>query len=168
MTGRQPGSVRKVITTLEFLSGCSSAIREILSYWDRIRGSRRMPSPADFDFADVAGHMPGILVVDVLGDPPDFVYRLVGAREVEARGYDPTGKRVSEHWFGGHSAEVALGNYGYAATQGSFLYDYERYAERTGRYETDESLFLPLSSDGKVVTQIVVYTHYDDIWRKTR
>jgi hypothetical protein len=30
----------------------------------------------------------------------------------------------------------------------------------------DETLFMPLSPDDRTVTDILTYTHYEDIWRK--
>src|SRR5262245_17645140 len=99
--GRPPGSMQKVVTTLEFLSVCSIPVREIFAYWERRRGARRMPAPSEMDPSDFPNHLPGIVLVEVRRDPLDFVYRVVGAREVSARGTDPTGKSVGEYWYGG-------------------------------------------------------------------
>ena len=35
-----------------------------------------------------------------------------------------------------------------------------------GHFLVDESLFLPLSFDGARVDQVLVYSHYEDLWRK--
>jgi hypothetical protein len=160
-----PPVIQQVITTLDFLSVCSVPVRSIFAYWDRQRGARRMPSRRDIEPADLSGHLPGVVIVDVQQKPLDFIYRLVGTREVEARGYDPSGKRVAEHFFGG-DAEAVLSNYRYVAAQGTFLYEFERFLDKQGHYRTDETLFLPLSTDDRTVTQILTYSHYDDIWRR--
>jgi hypothetical protein len=143
-SGRPQGSIQKVITTLEFLSVCSGPVRDIYAYWDRRREGRRMPSRTDISAAEFAGHLPGIVFVEVQRDPLNYVYRSVGAREIEARGSDPTGKSVADYWHGGGGMEAVLGN-----------------------YVIDESLFMPLSPDERTVTDILTYTHYEDIWRKS-
>lgn len=165
--GRPPGSMQKVITTLEFLSVCSLPVRDIFAYWERRRGNRRMPSPSEIDPSDFPNHLPGIVLVEVRRDPQDFIYRSVGAREVSARGSDPTGKSVGEYWYGG-DREAVLSNYQYVTTQGAYLYEFERFIARSGKYETDETLFLPLSPDDRTVTEILTYSHYEDTWRKNR
>jgi hypothetical protein len=165
--GRPPTPMQKVITTLEFLSVCSLPVRDIFAYWERRRGSRRMPSPLEIDPSDFPNHLPGIVVVEVRHDPQDFIYRSVGAREVSARGADPTGKSVNEYWYGG-SMEAVLSNYRYVTSQGAFLYEFERFVGPSGRLETDETLFMPLSLDDRTVTEILTYSHYEDIWRKQR
>ena len=152
------------IKTLEFLDLCSPAVRAIYDYWSGRRGERLMPRRADIDPADIVPYLPGIQLIDVRRDPLDFVYRLVGTREVAARGYDPTGKRVVEHAFGGNPHEV-VENYRYVVTQRGVLYDRERFTSRDGRFVQDESLFMPLSADGETVNIVLVYTHYEDMWR---
>ncbi|HEX6094048.1 MAG TPA: PAS domain-containing protein, partial [Dongiaceae bacterium] len=112
-SGRPQGSIQKVITTLEFLSVCSGPVRDIYAYWDRRREGRRMPSLTDIKAAEFAGHLPGIVFVEVQRDPLNYVYRSVGAREIEARGSDPTGKSVADYWHGGGGMEAVLGNYNY-------------------------------------------------------
>lgn len=152
------------IKSLEFLAICSPAVRAIHEYWNGLRADRRMPRRSDVDPADIVPHLPGILLVDVRQDPLDFVYRLVGTREVAARGSDPTGKRVAEHCFGGNMHEV-LDNYRHVVTERAVLYDRERFTSPDGRYVQDESLFMPLSNDGETVNIVLVYTHYEDTWR---
>lgn len=159
--------MQKVFTTLEFLSVCSIPVRDIFAYWDRRRGSRRMPTPSEMDPSEFANHLPGIVLVEVRRNPPDFFYRSVGAREVSARGFDPTGKSVSDYWYGG-DREAVLGNYNYVVTQGAFLYEFERFIGPSGKYVTDETLFMPLSPDDRTVTEILTYTHYEDVWRRPR
>ena len=75
-------------------------IRALYDYWDGKRGGRRMPARPDIDPLEFVPHLPGIMLVDVVADERRFVYRLVGTREVEARGEDPTGKSVVDKYFG--------------------------------------------------------------------
>lgn len=150
-------------TTLGFLKVCSAAVADIYAYWDSKRDGRPMPRRADIAPHEITRFLPGILLVEVRQDPLDFVYRLVGTREVEARGNDPTGRRVIDAYFGTNPDDV-LENYRRVATSGSFLYDFDRFTSPGGRFVQDESLFLPLTTTSDAVGQILVYSHYEDLW----
>src|SRR5215470_4102376 len=93
------------------------------------------------------------------------VYRLVGTREVESRGADPTGQRVADAYFAAN-VEDALENYTYVATERAVLYDCERVSKPGNRYMSDECLFLPFTRDGERVGQVLVYSHYEDLWSR--
>src|SRR5262245_57999971 len=87
-------------TTLEFLDICSPRVREMYEHWVALRGARILPHRDQLDPARITRYLPGIMLVDVLWGPPlDFIYRLVGTREVESRGADPTGRRVADAYF---------------------------------------------------------------------
>ena len=150
--------------TLDFLSICSPQVREMYEHWVALRGDRVLPDRDDLDPARITRYLPGIMLVDVLWGPPlDFVYRLVGTREVESRGADPTGQRVADAYFAS-AAEDALDNYRYVATERAVLYDCEQVSRPGNRYVGDESVFLPFTLDGERVGQILVYSHYEDLW----
>jgi hypothetical protein len=150
--------------TLDFLDICSPQVREMYEHWARLRGNRVLPYRDDLDPARIARYLPGVMLVDVHWGPPlDFVYRLVGTREVESRGADPTGRRVAEAYFAA-KADDAIENYTYVATERSVLYDCEPVSKPGNRYVGDESVFLPFTRDGERVDQILVYSHYEDLW----
>jgi hypothetical protein len=125
-----------------------------------------MPLRSDIEPADIVRHLPGIILVEVRRAPLDFVYRLVGTREVAARGNDPTGKRVAENWYGSEAADV-VANYERVVASRSFLYDKDAFVRPDGRPVLDESLFLPVGS-GEEVQQILVYSFYGDVWSGSR
>ena len=54
-----------------------------MAYWDRIRAGRAMPRRCDLDPVDIPKLLPFIMLVDVLGEPLDFKFRLIGT-EIEA------------------------------------------------------------------------------------
>src|SRR5262249_39099066 len=158
-----PGGDRRW-TTVGFLEICSAAVVEIYGYWNRRRGERPMPSRPDIDPTEITRHLPGIQLVDVKRNPLDFIYRLVGTREVAARGHDPTGQRVAESFFG-LSADDVLANYRRVVATGSFVYDFDKFTTPSGRFVQDESLFLPLADAAGAISQmILIYTHYQDLW----
>jgi len=160
--------IERRINSLQFLDTCSPPVAEVFHYWDGQRAGRSMPLRADIDPNAIRRHLPGISLVEVKRDPLDFVYRLIGTREVYARGNDPTGKRVAENWFGANAQDVVT-NYERVVASRSFLYDKDAFTRADGRRVLDESLFLPLSIAGDdEVAQIMVYSFYGDAWAGSR
>lgn len=149
------------IGTREFLADCPQEILELFRYWDRRRGEGPMPTRAQIDPADFASHLPGILLIDVEGVDDEghgiFRYRVVGTEEVRIRGWDPTGERVEEGFFG-PSLEDVLACYEAVRRERSFLYDPFEFVTPDGRWRNESTIFLPLSEDGESVSQILVYS----------
>jgi hypothetical protein len=90
------------ITQEEFerrIAACHPSVRAVYDYWRTKRGNRLMPSRKEIDPADLKPCLPSIILLDVVPDARRFVYRLVGTKEVAERGYDPTGRPVSEAFF---------------------------------------------------------------------
>jgi hypothetical protein len=73
-----------------------SLLPNALAYWHRLRGGRRLPLRADFDPIEVPELLPYVIVIDVLRDPQDFQYRLLGTTLDRVFGADFRGKRFSE------------------------------------------------------------------------
>jgi hypothetical protein len=65
-------------------------------YWERIRGNRAMPRRGDLDPVDIPRLLPFVMLVDVLREPLDFKFRLIGTaiQAIIARNY--VGERFSE------------------------------------------------------------------------
>lgn len=53
--------------------------RELLHYWERVRGRHDMPAREDVDPADIPRILPHIGLIDIVEPGPRFRYRLVGA-----------------------------------------------------------------------------------------
>ncbi len=148
-----------LIKTLDFLTVCHPLTADIYRYWETKRGSRRLPARADIDPGELRKHLPGMMIVQVVADERRYLYRLVGTREVTARGNDPTGHAVGEDYFGS-SRERVFHNYDYVVESRSFLLDNESFVMPDGKIGNEEALFLPLSSDGTDVDQVLVYTYH--------
>jgi hypothetical protein len=157
-----------VIVDPDWLSAASPDIQAVYAYWKAKGGNRRMPARADIDPADIVPYLPSIMLVDVGMPTPDsvaaeparghYVYRLVGTREVEMRGSDPTGKPVATHGLGGMT-DLALQNYDTVVrTRAPLLDGNEEDIQLNDRYLDLECVFLPLSSDGDRVDMVLVYT----------
>ena len=148
------------VTDRSFLADCSPRVGELFAYWDARRGDRTMPRRADIDPVDFPGHLPRIMLVDVDGEDANgrvlLRYRVVGTKEVQLRGQDPTGLHVRDACFG-PSLDSVLACYEFVCASRTFLFDRLRYQMQDGRFVEDRALFLPLSEDGTTVTQILVY-----------
>lgn len=145
--------------TADFLGRCHPTVRAIYDYWDRKRGGRPMPARRDIDPTEIVPHLPGVMLVDVVDDERRYVYRLVGTREVEARGHNPTGRPVGEA-FHGSSRDNVLRNYERVCRERAALFDDYHFTAPSGRMLDEQVIFLPLSADGESVSQILVYTHH--------
>ena len=150
----------RIVTDRSFLSECPPRMRELFQYWHARRAGRKMPRRADIDPLDFPRQLPSVLLVDVEGEDAEGVgrlrYRVVGTKEVELRGRDPTGLEVREGFFG-PSLEDVIGCYEIARKHQTFAYDPRSFVTKDGRFVDDQTLFLPLSEDGTTVSQILVY-----------
>ena len=74
----------------------SSEQRQFLAYWQEQSGNQIAPRRQGFDVLHVPTLMSRVVIFDVLRNPLDFRYRLVGTvvREMSAREY--TGMKLSE------------------------------------------------------------------------
>jgi hypothetical protein len=134
-------------------------LQPLMRYWDEKRGSRRMPRRPDIDPVEMVRFLPALMIVDVVADDRRYVYRLVGTREVEARGRDPTGRPVGEAFLGS-SRENVLANYERVRLTGQPHIDLETVVTNNNRLDNSHVVFLPLSEDDETVSQILVYTDF--------
>lgn len=118
-----------------------------------------MPSRADIDPAEIVAFLPGVILVDVGRDPFRLIYRLVGTREVEARGCDPTGRSVFEHCIGADRDEV-IENYRLVVEEKRAVFDPEVIRSAEVQLEEVGCLYLPLSTDGRTVEMVLIYSHH--------
>lgn len=138
------------------------SIGQLFKYWRAKRGERAMPARADIDPAEIKAFLPLSILVDVTYDDagePDFTYRLVGTREVEIRGSDPTGRRVAEA-FHGPSLENVVGCYRQVVDNRIPFLDDEYFVREGDNFADEANLFLPLSNDGARVNMVMVFTAY--------
>lgn len=146
----------------ESLAGAPADLLEMYAYWQRKRGGRAMPARADLDPAEIKRLLPGMLLVDISrapGGAVDFVYRLVGTREVEMRGHDPTGKRVADAYYGS-SADSVTGCYWRVAESRRPFLDDDCFHLPGQEWSPSATIYLPLSDDGVDVTMVLVYSSF--------
>lgn len=147
------------ITDDSFLEHCGENLRLVHAYWNEKRGGRLMPSRADIDPGEIRHLLPGIILVDVSRDPLRLTYRLVGTHEVEARGYDPTGRDVREHVFAA-TKEEGYQTYLAALELRRPVFDEEPMLSPNPNLSEVGSIVLPLSADGETVNMLMAYIDY--------
>lgn len=146
------------VQCLEFSTACHASTRALYEYWLAKCGTRRMPARLDLDPIEIPRNvLPGINLVDVVPDERRYVYRLVGTGDVDVRGRDPTGKSVLEGFFG-PSVENVLECYDRVVSSRAPFLDPTHFTAPSGRYITEETLFLPLSDDGVNVNMILAFS----------
>ncbi len=153
---KQPGKYPRQ-TSLDFLNQCSPRVASFYRYWDGKRHGRAVPSRSDLDPVEMKEWLPGITLVDVLSNPRRLIYRLVGTRITELRGRDVTGMSVEEGYIGSSLDEV-LENYRLVIEEGKFVYDWDPLPSPDGWLQEPEGLLLPLSTDGKTIDKVIIYS----------
>jgi len=138
------------------IAECHPDIRALVEYWRTKKGARLMPARSDIDPSELKPFLPRISLIDVVPDERRFVYRLVGTEEVALRGYDPTGKSLSEGYFG-PNPELAFAHYGYVVEHNAPYCYRGDFEVPDGAIENEDVIFLPLSEDGEHVNMILLF-----------
>lgn len=148
---------------MEFPETCHPDTITMYKYWQSKCGNRSMPARADIDPVEMPRRLlPGICIVDIVADERRYVYRLVGTGDAEVRGNDPTGKSVLEGFFGPSPQDALRCDDRVVKSRVPFL-DAAPFTAPSGKYVNEETLFLPLSDDGKTVNKILVFSYSRDI-----
>ncbi|MBX3453478.1 PAS domain-containing protein [Ferrovibrio sp.] len=156
-----------------FLDICSSRVKRAFGYWDGLRGSRIMPARADIDPLQIPDLLPFVVLTEVLQEPPWLRYRLVGTRQVQMRGFDPTGRAVAGNHIGHHlpsdTVDEVLLNYWIVIGKRCPVYDYNSVLGPTldsgsldiGQVRERGTLLLPLGQDGETVDMVFCIADVD-------
>jgi len=70
--------------------------KKLFNYWKKIKGTKKMPSRADFNPMFVPDVLPSIILTDVHQEPLRFKIRLMGTEIRTVAGADMTGSWVDE------------------------------------------------------------------------
>ncbi len=157
-------------TAEELLRNATGGVAQVFRYWDRVRGGRVMPSPAEIDYLELRPWLPGIIIIDVAeGARRDLIYRVVGERAARLRGYDPTGMNVADATLG-RSIPYVLANCGIVIDGRIPLYGWSGPEGSEDGPHGSGTLLLPLSTDGQQVDRVLVYIEdsaaYDWNWAR--
>lgn len=138
----------------------SPKVRAIETYWDGLKKGRAMPSRADIDPGDIPDLLSNIILIDVLRDPDNLRYRLVGT-EIEAHSaLDPiTGKLITDLPDRAPPSKV-WDNLWNVARSGAPSRTSVPYLGPKRDFISTQQIVLPLSEDGRQVNMLMVLVDY--------
>lgn len=143
-----------------FLQSCDARTADLVALWrSRFKGAA-LPARRDIEPFEIVPLLPDIMLVDVTQPGPEFWYRLVGTREVEFRGYDPTGRSVRDA-FAGFDGNFCDGNYRSVVDRRAPVFIVEYTPTKMGAVARRETVFLPFAADGETVDIVMVYSVTD-------
>lgn len=169
MTPRQDSEqARSLISTIALvvdpaLRVESPMVALALQSWNRLRGSRSMPSPADVDALDLPTRLlPHILLLDIERQPAfRLCWRLIGTHITKVVDRDMTGRYWDEIYDARTLAALTAGPL--------WVIEHRRPVRVLGSahyaskdFIRSESVDMPLSSDGVTVSRIMTVTVYND------
>ena len=130
-----------------------------LDYWTTLRGGRAMPARGDLELDQMVRILPNLILIDILREPLDFRYRLIGTRIEEFMAEPYTGHCLSEIPHQAPPNQI-WNNCEKAVASGAPVYDDAPYVGPKKDFVTPEALLLPLSPDGEAVNMLMVVVDY--------
>lgn len=137
----------------------SNETRRLFDLWVAAERRGRLPRLAEFPLQRIADLAPSMLVVEVLPEQHDYLYRQCGALEAQVRGGNPVGMTVRQ-CHEGDVRDFVLDTYDRVVASGEGVIDLSIDINRDKGYVCTEALLLPFSETGEAVTQILGYVHY--------
>lgn len=132
----------------------SQTVKQACDYWWSKCHGDRLPSRADIRPHEIVRLLPYVYLVDVLGDPPAFRYRLVGTQFYSWTGREFTGVSVNATEYGPNWENVK-NDYCAAVRDRAPVYSEYIAAPWPDReFLTCERIIAPLSDDGLNVNML--------------
>ena len=128
--------------------------RDSFVYWDGKRVGRSMPSRRDIDPIEIPRLLPYVMLIDVLRDPLDFRYRLIGTEVRRILHGDYTGKRYTDVP-GKGPGSVVWGDYEAVVARKEPLVSTPPYVGPDKQVRRCRNLLMPLSDDGATVNMVL-------------
>jgi hypothetical protein len=141
------------VASIEELS--SSIGTELYAYWERKRGTRRMPARADIDPADLKRILPSIILAKFDRETRRVRFTLVGTRCVAYAAMDYTGHYLDELDFSCDFDTDWHEVYRVLAREGQPILGIVKTFLKDNRVCELAEVLLPLSDDGETVTHCI-------------
>lgn len=129
-------------------------LKEAFAYWQSKQAGRTMPARRDIDPVDIPRLLPYVMLIDVLAKPLDFRYRLIGTEIRSISRADYTGKRFSD-LPGKGKGSTLWDDCARVVRSGVPLAGKTPYVGPESFVRRCENIILPLSEDGREVSQIL-------------
>ena len=140
----------------------SQRIRTLNTYW-QAKAKGKVPSRSDIDPVDVRELLPNLMMIDMLGDPTRFRYRLVGTRVVQYTGFDFTGRCLDEMVFQGRDFMEQC--YCRMLAEKRPIFGHYAWLVRSRHFGQCEFGLFPLSDDGVTVNRGISIEDYERMER---
>ncbi|MDF1735699.1 MAG: PAS domain-containing protein [Minwuia sp.] len=137
-------------------------LRDLYTYWQTMRGDRRIPSRSSFSPAEVPRLLPSLILLDVEPGTGRMVVRVLGTRVATVYGKDYTGRYLDEIYFGANTTSV-LDDYGTCARDGVPVLGERNFRNVRDVVYRMERLILPFSDDGKSVNKLIAGLHFIEL-----
>ena len=135
-------------------------LEDALTYWESKRTGRRMPARRDLDpVLEIPNLLRWIILVDVLRDPLDFRYRVIGSGVVDRSRQNYTGKLFSELSHIGPDSLLWKQRANVVETAAPLRCE-PPYTGLTPGIRGVVVIHLPLSDDGETVNMIFTMTTF--------
>jgi hypothetical protein len=140
----------------------SQRIRTLNEYW-LAKAKGKVPSRSDIDPVDVRELLPNLMMVDIVGSPPRFRYRLVGTRVVQYTGFDFTGRCIDEMVFQGRDFIEQC--YRRMLAERRPIFGHYAWLVRSRHFGQCEFGLFPLAERGTVVNRAISIEDYERMER---
>lgn len=132
------------------------SLKDLQAYWQSKKGTGKAPARSAISPDEIVKQLSSIALLDVVGDPPRFRFRLFGTGLVAAYGQDLTGKFADELDIGGDVLPEMLASVTKVVRECCVHVGRSRYNKKGDRRRIEyERIFLPLSEDGKTVNMVL-------------
>lgn len=137
-------------------------LKDLYTYWQTMRGSRRIPPRSAFDPIEVPKLLPSLILLDVEPDTRRMIVRVLGTRVASVYGSDYTGRYLDEIYFGANTNSV-LDDYGTCARDGVPVLGERNFRNVRDVVYRMERLILPFSDDGRTVNKLISGLHFIEL-----
>jgi len=129
----------------------SRRVRAGHAYWESKRQDGAIPHRATIDPLEIPKLLPFLMLIEIADGR--FRYRLVGTQAAASAGYDFTGRYLDELGFA--NRDFYLDCYREIAACNAPLFGFDRWVYPDGRNGVSEFAMMPLTTNGKAVTQFL-------------
>ncbi|WP_259781946.1 PAS domain-containing protein [Aestuariispira ectoiniformans] len=137
----------------------SRPLRQLLDHWFVARQDRLMPARADIDPTAIAPAIGHVWLMEAVPSESSFRYRLAGEDINMVYGFSLAGKLLEEV-HAPDSLEGIRERLDRVVQGPCILYSHGRTRYRNGPESQHDRLVLPLSKDGRTVTDLIGVTKY--------
>ena len=155
-------AAQEMASSLDIAVVRSERIRKLNDYW-QAKAKGRVPSRSDIDPVDVRELLPNLMMIDMVGDPVRFRYRLVGTRVVQYTGFDFTGRCLDEMVFQGRDFIEQC--YRRMVAERRPVFGHYAWLVRSRHFGQCEFGLFPLSDDGATVNRGISIEDYERMER---